>query len=167
MDKVALQATNLLVKEIVCLVNQANSNVRHDPERPGFAKFAIVRLVAESPHEVGLAAFFFSNGKLPDPKEIAIVGQEFLQAGAGNAHELDFCLFRDAGCFAALHDILFARSGSLNHLIHGAIRLIDKTVAESKGKIINNLSFPIGEEFPVVPMRRDKAGEIIHRASER
>jgi|SRR6516165_935912 len=65
------------------------------------------------------------------------------------------------------HDILFARSGGLDHLVHGAICLIDKAVAESKGEIVNNLSFSIGKEFPVVAVRRDEAGVIDRHREER
>jgi len=65
------------------------------------------------------------------------------------------------------HDILFARSGGLDHLVHGAICLIDKAVAESKGEIVNNLSFSIGKEFPVVAVRRDEPGIIDRHREDR
>jgi hypothetical protein len=64
---------------------------------------------------------------------------------------------------APFEDVLFPGPGGLDHLINRAIRFGKKPMAESMDKIVNNLSFPKGKQFPVITAWRDKPSIIVHR----
>jgi hypothetical protein len=40
-DEIALEATNLLIEQIICLVDQTDGYVRHDFERSSFTELSI------------------------------------------------------------------------------------------------------------------------------
>jgi hypothetical protein len=162
-NEVALQTADLLIEEIVRLVNQTDRYIRNYLKWAGLAEFAIVfighmRIAVKAPNKSGLAAIFFPEWKVPNPKYIAIVGQQFLQACACNTDQLDFHLFGSAGRLAAFHDILFPRSGGLDHLINRAIRFSKKPLTKPIGEIVNNLGLSIGKEFALVAVRGNEAG---------
>ena len=71
----------------------------------------------------------------------------------GNTDQLDFHLFGSAGRLAAFYDILFPRSGRLDHLINRAIRPGQKPVTKPISEIVNNLGLSIRNEFAVVAVR--------------
>jgi len=80
LEKIALQATDLLIKQIVRLVDQADADIRHDRRWSSFAEFSKVlighiRFASEPPDKSGFAALFFPNRQIPYSEEIAIVGQ--------------------------------------------------------------------------------------------
>ena len=158
LDKLVLQTADLPIEQIVRLVDQANSYVRNDLKRAGLAEFAIILVghimgAPQAPDKSSLTALFFPDRKVPDPKQVAIIGQEFFQARASNADQLDLRLLGSARRFAPFHDILFPGSGGLDHLIIRAIRLRKKPLAEPIREIIDDLGLSIGKEFAVVAVR--------------
>jgi hypothetical protein len=54
-----------------------------------------------------------------------------------------------------LYDVLFSGSGSLHHLINGAVSLFEKALAKTVGEVVNYFGFLIGEQFLVVAVWRD------------
>ena len=170
-DELMLQTADLPVEQIVGLVDHANSYVRNDLKRASLAEFAIIlvghiRGAPQAPDKRGLTALFFPDRKVPDSEQVAVIGQEFFQARASNADQLDFCLLGSARRFAPFHDILFPGSGGLDHLITRAIRLRKKPLAEPIREIINDLSFSIRKQFAVVAVRGNETGVSLHRTTK-
>ena len=171
LHELALQTTDLSVEQIVGLVDHANSYVRNDLKRASLAEFAIILVghitrAPEAPDKSGLMALFFPDRKVPDSEQVAVIGQEFFQARASNADQLDFRLLGSAGRFAPFHDILFPGSGGLDHLIIRAIRLTKKPLTEPIPEIINHLGLSIGKQFAVVAMRRNETRVSLHRTTK-
>lgn len=108
-------------------------------------------LGSQSPDESGLGDCPFPNRKSAHAKEVAIVAQQFLKAGARNAKQLHLHLFGGSGNFATSYDVLFPRSGRLDHLINGAVQPGKKPLTESISKIINKFGLSIRKQFSVIP----------------
>ena len=88
--------------------------------------------------------------------EVAIVLQQFFEAGSSDVGQLDFCFLGGAAGLAAFEDVLFAGAGSLHHLVVGAATLVYETVAEAEGGVINHERLLVGEKVLVAAMGRDE-----------
>ena len=79
-------------------MDQADDDVGHNVGRASFAEFSeclesLVGLIAQIANETSFLRVLFPQWKVSYPKEIAVIGQELLQAGPSDVHELDLCLF--------------------------------------------------------------------------
>jgi hypothetical protein len=161
-EEVFLQAGKLSVHESVGLVDEADGNVRKDGGRTGVednaVEFESLRgFAAEASDVEGLAGVFVPNGKVAGAKVVEIVVEEFLQAGAGDAGELDLGLFGSAPGFAAFENILFARTSGLDHLVDGTVAFPEEFVSEPEGEVVDDFGLLEGEEGARVSARRDNA----------
>ena len=161
-DKGRLQLADLLVEKIIRELNQADHYVGgygrvgvFDALLEGFVIGAWCAVELSEPFAVGVISLPLIQVASPD--EIAVVFKEFLQAGPGDIGEFDFGFLRGAGSVAAFQNVLFARAGSLDHLIMGAGVLVHEAVAEPHCAIIDDAGFLKGDEVFVAAMRRDKA----------
>lgn len=96
-DKVLLQATALLVEEIVGLMNEAEGDVCKDLGRAGFKERAIsfkgfTSFLAEPADIERFFGIFVPDGVVADAEEVLIVEHQFLQAGPRDVDEFDFRL---------------------------------------------------------------------------
>jgi hypothetical protein len=80
-------------------------------------------------------------GAAAGAKKVAVIFEEFLEAGAGDVGELEFGFFGCATGLAAFEDVLFARPGSLHHLVAGAGVLVHKAIAEAHRAIKDDARF--------------------------
>jgi len=171
LEEVGLKAADVLVKEIVGLVKQAEGNVGDDFGGAGFDERLIGRigrmgLISQGPDVACFLGFLFPEAELPDPEVVLIVDEQFLQTGAGDVGELDLHLGRGLGGFAAFGDVLFAGPGGLDHLVYGAVSFLEKAAAEVEGDIVADFGFLVGEEVLVVSAGREESGVFWHSGAE-
>jgi hypothetical protein len=63
---------------------------------------------------------------------------------------------------AALNNILFSRTRRLHHLIHSAVALFQKALAEENGTIKYDFGFLKGEQVLVTTMRWNESVKCSH-----
>ena len=69
-------------------------------------------------------------------QEIAVVFEEFFEAGACDVGEFNFGFFGGAGGLTALDDVLLSGAGSLDHLVDGPT--FYESRAEVDGAVIDD-----------------------------
>lgn len=157
-DKVFFEAANLLVEKVVGLVNEANGDVGDDFGRAGFdvgfvGLVGFVFLAAEFADVEGFFVFFFPDTVASCAEVVAVVFEEFFEAGSGYVGELDFGFGGGDGGFAAFEDVLFAGTGSLDHLVDGSVGFGEVLLCEVVGEVVDDFRFAVREKFPVVAVR--------------
>ena len=90
-------------------------------------------------------------------EEVAVVFEEFLEAGAGYVGEFEFGFLGSAAGLAAFEDILFAGAGGLHHLVAGAGASVDEAVAETHCAVEDDARFLEREEVFVTAVGRGEA----------
>src|SRR5439155_8193300 len=111
-EKVLFEAPQLLVEQIVGLVDQADDDVRHDFGRTRF-DIGLIRLIrriwpgAEPSHIQGLTTVFVPEPEAAVANEVTVIFEQFLQATAGHAGELDLGFLGRAAGLAPFDDVLF------------------------------------------------------------
>jgi hypothetical protein len=159
-DKAVLQAAELLVEQIVCLVDQADDRIGRDFEVGVFRLRRIVRMrpiraIAWPSHHLRLGMGLAPDRWRAHRQEVAIVRQQFSEIRPGHIRQLDLGFLGRAGGHAALHDIRLAGPGRLNQMIMGAAAPVDEVVADVDRAVEDNSRFLVGEQFLVARMGRD------------
>lgn len=157
-DEVFFEAAYLLVEEIVGLVNEANGDVGNDFGRAGFdvgfvGLVGFVILASEFADVEGFFVVFFPDAVTSCAEVVAVVFEEFFEAGSGYVGELDLGFGGGDGGFAAFYDVLFAGTGGLDHLVDGAVGFGEVLLCEVIGEVVDDFGFAVGEKFPVVAVR--------------
>jgi hypothetical protein len=116
-----------------------------------------IGLGAQTPHKHGFFAVFFPQVHAAHAQEIAVVGQEFLQACPRDIGQFHFRFFGGSGNLAAFDDVLLAGSRGLHHLVAGTVAPIKEPVAETDRGVIGDLGFAEGEEVCVSAVGWDEA----------
>lgn len=121
-DEVSFETADLSIEQIGRHLDQADDDVGADLRVGVFNAFAEglvgpVAVAVESAQAlcVGVACVPFLE--LADSQEIALVRQQFLQAGASDVGQLDLDFLGGPRRLAAFDDILLTRAGGLDHLI--------------------------------------------------
>ena len=94
---------------------------------------------------------------------IAVVIQQFLQAGPAHVGELDLGFLGGERGFAAFQKILFAGARGLDHLVHGAVAPWEMLARKAEGDVIDHLGFVEGVERLVIAARGDDGMGIRRR----
>lgn len=100
-----------------------------------------VRQAVEQAQAFCVTVFLAPFREAAPPEEIAVILEQLLKAGAGDAGEFDFGFFGSGGGLAAFEDVLFAGPGGLDHLVDSAIAFVEETLAKADGAVIDNSSF--------------------------
>lgn len=93
-------------------------------------------------------------------KEIFVVEQELVKAGARDAYQAQLGLAAGAGGAAAFGDVLASAAGGLHHLVVGSGACVYKAVAKVDCAIIDGLGHLKGTELPVTPVRTKGAAFV-------
>ena len=98
LDKDLLQAVELVVEQIGCLVDLADGDIGYDFGGTSLHKFTENLKSQRSGHAQfpdvpGLAALLVPDGKVANPQKIPVVLQQFLQTRTGDIGEFDFHFF--------------------------------------------------------------------------
>ena len=81
---------------------------------------------------------------------IFIIFTQFLQRGTCYVEQFQFHFTGCTTIFNAFHDVLFARSSCLHHLIYGAVAIFgQKSTAEYIGELIDGIGLLIDKQFGV------------------
>ena len=160
-EEVPLQAAQVLVEQVIGLVQEADGDVGQRFGGAGFRPFPIgleggIGFVAKAADVEGLAGILLPLAVAAGAEEVAVVDEQFLQAGAGDIGEFDLTFAGGDGGLAALGDVLFPGPGGLHHLVDGAVALREKSPAEMEGEIVDDLGFAVGEQVLVVSLLREE-----------
>lgn len=158
LQEILFQARNLPVEQITRHLDQADDDIGADGGVGVFDAFAKCFVVGAGlavevaqAARVGMVRCPF--GEATRAEEIAVILEEFFEAGAGYVRELDLGFLGSARGLAAFDDVLLARAGGLDHLVVGAVALGEEAVAEMDRGVIDNLGFLVGEEVFVAAVR--------------
>lgn len=159
------QGLYLPVEQVIGNPDNPDDHIRHNC-RVGVLNSATKGFVAR----VGPAIQFpqpLSVGVLRRPffqtlrsQKITIVGQELFEAGARDIGQFEFHFFGRPGRNATFHDILFAGSGCLDHLVYRSVSLVEESAAEVDRGIVNDLCFLKGKQSRVTPVRWDETRHL-------
>ncbi len=87
---------------------------------------------------------------IADAQVVAVVVEQFFEAGAGDVGELDFGLGGGERGFAGFEDVFLAGAGGLDHLVDGAVASAEVFVGEAEGDVVDDFGFLEGEERGVI-----------------
>src|SRR5450432_3670276 len=79
--------------------------------------------------------------------EIAVVFHQFFLARAGHPSQKNLRFLGSPACLTAFENVLFARPGSLHHLVMSAGFFVNEPVAEIDSSLIDNQGFVVGEQL--------------------
>ena len=85
-----------------------------------------------------------------DLEVVFVVLEEFLEAGLGHIHQLDFGLGGRRGGRAPLDDILLAATGGLHHLVNSTVAARQKVRTEVARHLIDYICLPVAQQLLVV-----------------
>jgi hypothetical protein len=127
-EEVLFEPFDLLIEQVSRLAYQANDNVCHNLLGAGLNKVPIgligrIRLITKFPDIQGFAAVLILEPEITCAKEIPVIRKKFLKTCTRNIGKLDLQFLRCAGNLTSFDNILFTGSGSLYHLVAGAISL--------------------------------------------
>ncbi len=93
-EKILLEPLELLVERVVGLVNETNEDVGDDVAGAGIEKLAIglighILFCAELANIQGFLAVFVPEGVVSHAQEVAVVLQQFFEAGSGDVGEFE------------------------------------------------------------------------------
>lgn len=150
LEKVVFEAADLLVEQIACQFDDADHGIGADGRVgvfDGFAEgFVVGAGSAVEPAQAGgvrvVAGPFLQT---TDTQEVAVVGEEFLEAGTCNVSQLVFSFLGCAGGHAAFDDVLLAGTGGLDHLVAGAVVRVEEAIAEAHGGVVDDFGLLVGE----------------------
>ena len=106
------QSAQLLVEQVVGLVNQANEDIGNDL-RGASLNIGVIGLIgrmgirSQASYEQSLSGAFVPEAMTASAKEVAVVFQKLLEAGAGHIQKFDFGFLGRAAGLAAFEDVLF------------------------------------------------------------
>ncbi len=161
-------SADLLVNQIIGLMNQTERDVGDHGRRAALHKPAIVlealrRFAAKLADISRFLRILVPYGQVADAEVIPVVVKELLKARASHIGQLYLgFLGRERG-FTALQNVLFARTGSLDHLVDGPVTLRKKFVSKTERDVISHLGFLEGEKGLIIPARRQQSIRIIQR----
>ena len=152
----------LKTTQVVGLVDEADKDVGDDVAGAG-VEISSIRFIgrilfrAELADIQGFLGVLFPKWMTSHAQEIAVVFEQFFEAGAGDVGEFEFHFLGGAAGLAAFEDVLFPRAGSLHHLVGGAATLVHEAAAEAHGAIIDDAGFLEGEELLVAAVSGDES----------
>lgn len=112
-EECPLELSNLLIKQVVSQLDQSNHHIGGNgririldafPEGPIIDLWLTVKL--PEPQLIGM--FLRPFLEAADSQKVAVIFQEFFQAGASDVGEFDFGCFGSAGGLAAFENILLS-----------------------------------------------------------
>lgn len=119
-------------------------------------KGAVAVITAYIARAYGLFAVLGPLLQVAHTKIILVVHQKFLKAGLRHISEFDFSLFGCAAGGASFGDILLAAARCLDHLIHGSVGSVQKSLREYEGHIIDDLCDTIYHQILIIALLRNK-----------
>ena len=160
-QEILLQSAELLIYEVIGLVDQADGNIGDHFGRAGFHERAVklvgLRDFAPEPADIeGFLGVFVPFGVFAHAEVIAVIVEQFFEAGTAHVGELDLGFLGSGGRLAAFQDVLFAGPGGLHHLVVGAGFLAYEAVAEMERGIIHHQRLLVGEQLLVAAVGWDE-----------
>jgi hypothetical protein len=156
-----LQACDLVVQEIVRLVDQTENRVGGGLGRGlldigPIGQIGPIGPIRDPADRLGRRCILGPDGQVTLAEEILVVLQQFFQARAGDARELELGLLAGRGGLAALRGVLLAAPGGLYHLIVRPRAAVDKAIAKGDRRIVDDLGRLVGLEISIAAMGRDQ-----------
>jgi hypothetical protein len=160
-EEILFEPPELLVEEVFCQLDQSDHHIGGDQWVGVFDAFLEgfvigVGLAIELAETFGVAMLLGPFLSAAQPQEVAVVFEQFAEAGASHAGELDFGFFGSAGRLAAFKDVLFAGACGLNHLVIGAVGFFQEALAEAHRAVIDNPGLLEGEQILVATVGWDE-----------
>ena len=88
---------------------------------------------------------------------VLVVFLQFLETGLNHIHQFDTGFRRSGACLVTLGNILFARAGSLLHLVDGTVaKLWQIMLNEKQSDVVDALRFLEGDKVFVVAFGGEK-----------
>src|SRR5438477_9887522 len=143
-------------------MNQTERDIGDHGRRAALHKPAIVlealrRFAAKLADVSRFLGILVPYGQVADAEVVSVVVKELLKARACHIGELYLGFLRRERGFTALQNVLFARTGSLDHLVDGAVTLRKKSVGKAEGDVINHLRLLEGEKCLIIPAWRQQS----------
>ncbi len=101
--------------------------------------------------------------QMPHSQIVLIVIEQLFEAGLSHIGQFYLCLTGGDGCLVALGNVLLPRTGSLHHLVDGAVSLAEITLGEVEGDVVNHLCHLIDPQISVMPMLGEKSNRRARR----
>ena len=165
-EEIPFLTAEQLIEQVAGDFDQTHEDVGADGRvgmLDAFAKGLIICAACsvQAAEALGVAVVRLPFRNVPVAHEIAVVFEQFLLAGARHIGELDLSLFGSAGGLATLEDVLFPGAGRLDHLVVGAVALLQEAVTEIARAVIDHQGLLVAEKVFVTTVGRDEALEVL------
>lgn len=171
-QEIPLQPPEFAVEEVVRLVDQADRDVGNRLRRPRLAELAELAevlvsdklSVAEPSDKQGFAGVLVPERMIADAEIVFVVPEQFLEARA--RHIVSLSSVSVEGRAALLASRMFCFPERAAWIIWSMVRsfFLRKLWQKAERDVIDNLRLLKREQFPIVPVRREKSGIVFHKS---
>lgn len=160
LKEVFLQSLELAEEQIVGLLDEHDGHIGYCGGRTGGDELHIIAgiamFLAQTAHGFQLHRVFFPLALTMCLQIVFVIFQQFLEAGLGHIDELYLGLGRGGRGGTPFNDVLLAGTGSLHHLVEGAVCLGQIFAAKLNSDTVYDIGLLITPKVFVIASMSDQ-----------